>query len=260
MQRNIKPLVGISTDTVMHRDLVHNATPRQYIDAVRHAGLLGVLLPNLMGAENIDEVLARLDGVLLTGSASNVEPQRYGHTGREDVLHDPARDDFTLPLIRRAVETGIPVFAICRGQQELNVALGGTLHQHVNEMTGRFIDHIAGLGKPQPVRFAPAHEIAIEDGCQLARILHAAGNRTTVNSVHNQAIDELAPGLRIEARATDDGMIEAVSMPDAPGFLLSVQWHPEYDIAENADSQALFAAFRDACLAWRDRRARGNAA
>lgn len=219
-----------------------HATPTRYGAAVMDgAGAVPVLLPPVgMG---LLDVLDRLDGLLLSGSPSNVAPGCYGLD--EDAtpdLHDPARDATTLPLIRAALARGLPVLAICRGIQELNVALGGTLHQEVHKVPGRF-DHRAGEGS-QDHRYRATHNIALSG--QMARIL---GKTTTmVNSLHGQGIDRLAPGLVVEATAPD-GTIEAVRVANAVGWAFGVQWHPEWRHAENADSMALFAAFGAACRA-----------
>ena len=143
-----------------------------------------------------------------------------------------------------ALARGLPVLAICRGIQELNVALGGSLHQEVHKVPGR-MDHRAGSGTHDQ-RYAARHEIAVTG--RMARILGKATTR--VNSLHGQAIDRLAPGLAVEATAPD-GTIEAVHVSNAPGWAFGVQWHPEWRFAENEDSMALFRAFGEACRAYR---------
>jgi putative glutamine amidotransferase len=148
-------------------------------------------------------------------------------------------------LIRRALERAVPLFAICRGFQELNVALGGTLHQHVEEVPGR-MDHRAAKTDDFAPKIAPAHPIAITPGGQLHRLLGCT--EAEVNSLHGQGIDRLAPGLRVEAVAPD-GQIEAASVIDAPGFVCAVQWHPEAHARENPLSAKLFDAFTAACRA-----------
>jgi putative glutamine amidotransferase len=157
-------------------------------------------------------------------------------------MHDPDRDATTLPIIRAALERGLPVLAICRGIQELNVALGGTLHQEVHKVPGR-MDHRAGSGTHEQ-RYAPKHAVSLSG--QVARMLGRTS--TTVNSLHGQAIDRLAPGLEVEATAPD-GTIEAVRVTGVRGWAFGVQWHPEWRFAENEDSMALFRAFGEACRA-----------
>ena len=188
---------------------------------------------------------SRLAAALAANPAQLVEdgPLHLAYSGppsREGTLHDPDRDATTLPLIREAVRRNMPVLAICRGIQELNVALGGTLIQRVHIRDGRQ-DHRGGEG-PQEKRYGPKHPIAVSGS--LARILGATVIQ--VNSLHGQALDRLAPGLVVEATAPD-GTIEAVAMPGAPGWLLGVQWHPEWGFAGNPHSVAIFTAFGDAC-------------
>jgi putative glutamine amidotransferase len=188
-------------------------------------------------------VLDRLDGLLLSGSPSNVEPGRYGvaHDATPG-KHDPARDATTLPLIHAALARGLPLLAICRGMQELNVALGGTLHQQVQELPGR-LDHRGGPGTVAE-RYRPKHGLRAEGG--MARLLGRGA--TQVNSLHEQGIDALAPGLVAEAWAPD-GTMEAVRVADVSGWAFGVQWHPEWNWAANPDSVAIFAAFGAACRA-----------
>jgi putative glutamine amidotransferase len=163
----------------------------------------------------------------------------------EGTLHDPDRDATTLPLIREAVRRDLPLLAICRGIQELNVALGGTLHQRIFEMPERF-NHRRRKG-PMTLdeRYGPAHGVALTPDGFLARL--AGADEIMVNSLHGQGIDRPAPGLLVEAVAPD-GQIEGVSLPGAR-FVIGVQWHPEYKPLENPFSRALFAAFAQACHA-----------
>ncbi|HEY0266679.1 MAG TPA: gamma-glutamyl-gamma-aminobutyrate hydrolase family protein, partial [Rhizomicrobium sp.] len=181
-----------------------------------------------------------LDGIILTGSRSNVQPSLYGGPPHaEGTPEDAQRDGVTLPLIRAALAAGLPVLAICRGFQELNVALGGTLHQAVHEIPGR-LDHREPCDATLDVEYAPAHAIAIASNGLLARL--SGMTKAMVNSLHHQGIDRLAPMLTADAWAPD-GQIEAVSMPQAGGFLLGVQWHPEWRWSQDALSRAIFAAF-----------------
>ncbi len=184
-------------------------------------------------------MLARVDGLLFTGSPSNVAPSRYGATARPGTALDEARDATTLPLFAAAIAAGKPLLAICRGFQELNVALGGTLHQHVHEIAGR-LDHREPRDVPLDMEYAPAHAIAITLGGVLSRL--SGLSQAKVNSLHHQGIDRLAPGLSVEAVAPD-GQIEAVSLPGARAFVLGVQWHPEWAFARDPLSSAIFAEF-----------------
>jgi putative glutamine amidotransferase len=217
--------------------------PNAIIDA---AGCLPILIPSIGPKIDLGALLDGLDALLLTGSPSNVEPSHYGGPpSQEGTLHDPDRDATTLPLIREAVRRDLPILAICRGIQELNVALGGTLHQRIFEMPGRF-NHRRRKG-PMTIdeRYGPAHGVQLSAG---GRLIELAGTaELMVNSLHGQGIDRPAPDLLVEAVAPD-GQIEAVSLPGAR-FVVGVQWHPEYKALENPFSRALFAAFAQACHA-----------
>ena len=233
-------IVGIPACAKILADQPWHQTPSRYAEAVLlGVGALPVLIPPL--GEPMLALLDDLDGLLVPGSPSNVHPSHYdGGCSETPDLHDLLRDQTTLPLIRAAIAGGIPVLAICRGIQELNVALGGSLIQRVHAQPDRQ-DHRSGPG-PAETRYGPKHTIAVTGG--LARLLNA--DNIMVNSLHGQAIDRLGNGLVVEATAPD-GTIEAVAMPDAPGWLLGVQWHPEWAFAGNPHSVAIFAAFGDAC-------------
>lgn len=241
------PLVGIPCclRTVKER-VVHSVAERYTNAVIEAAGCLPVLIPAIGARIDVCDILDRLDGLLLTGSPSNVHPSQYGGAPLDDkILHDPARDATTLPLIREAVRRNLPVLAICRGIQELNVALGGTLHQRVHEVPGR-LNHRYRPESPDGA-YGPAHPVSLTAGGILAGL--ARGTEVMVNSLHSQGIDRPAPALRVEAVAPD-GQIEAVSLPGAR-FVLGVQWHPEYKALENPLSAALFSAFSHACHASR---------
>jgi putative glutamine amidotransferase len=216
----------------------------KYIMAVRDgAGVMPFLIPVLAEPIPPADILAGIDGLFFTGSPSNVAPRHYGGTPpREGVLQDENRDMTTLPLLQAAIAAGKPLFCVCRGFQELNVALGGTLHQHIHEQQG-LSDHREDASAPLDAQYGPAHEVRVEEGGLLSKII--ADRSFQVNSLHGQGIDRLAPGLHADAIAPD-GLIEAVSMPKAKAFLLGVQWHPEWRWAENRISRALFAAFGEA--------------
>lgn len=236
-----KPIVGIPCDHRMIGPHPFHAVGEKYIVAVRDgAGALPLLIPVLDKPIDIAEILETVDGILLTGSPSNVAPKRYGGPGpREGVLQDERRDATTLPLIRAIVDHGTPLLAVCRGFQEMNVAYGGTLHQHVEEVAGR-VDHREDKTATLDVQYAPAHDVNLTPGGTLARI---AGKTTIkVNSLHSQGVDRLGEGLVVEATAPD-GQIEGVRVKDARAFALGVQWHPEWRFCENDVSKALLAAF-----------------
>jgi putative glutamine amidotransferase len=219
----------------------------KYVAAVRLAGALPLVVPDA-AVEELDPLLDLADGVLLTGSPSNVHPSHFGEAVHDATLPlDPARDAWTLPFIPRLIERRLPLLAICRGAQELNVALGGSLHQAVHALPGH-LDH-RGRGESAESQYAPAHEVRVEPGGLLERVVQAAAFR--VNSVHGQAVNRLAPGLRVEARAPD-GLIEAFAVPGMD-FALGVQWHPEWRASDNPVSLRLLRAFGLAC---RERAAR----
>jgi len=243
---SILPLVGVPCCTRIVNDHQTHWVSEKYVIAVSAgAGAVPLMIPALGEAIDVADLVTRLDGLLVTGSRSNVEPQHYaGEASVAGTLHDPQRDALTLPLIRAAVEADLPVLGICRGIQELNVALGGTLHQRVHDVPGR-LDHRAPEGDVARRYAHTAHNVSLEAGGLLERL---AGTRDlTVNSLHSQGIDRPAPGLVIEATAPD-GQIEAVRHGRAT-FVLGIQWHPEYRFAEQAFARALFAAFGDACRA-----------
>lgn len=238
------PLIGIPAGVKLQDSFAVHTVSEKYLTAVVDGtGGLPVIVPAL-GAERMDmkDLARRLDGLLLTGGLSNVEPHRYGGgPSRPDTPHDRARDATTLPLIRACLEEGVPVFAICRGLQELNVALGGTLHQHVHEVDGKH-DHRSDKSKPWTERYGHAHPVTLTPGGFLARALGAA--EAQVNSLHGQGIDRLAPGLAVEATAPD-GLIEAVRV-EGHAFAIGVQWHAEYPNLADPVSKALFEGFAKA--------------
>jgi len=236
-----RPLIGIPADRRMVGAHPFHMVGEKYARAVLEAAEAApVLIPSLAEELRFEELLERLDGLVFTGSPSNVEPRRYqGEPSAPGTLHDPARDATTLPLIRKAVAAGVPVFGICRGFQEMNVAFGGTLHQRVHEVPGR-LDHRDDESQPLEVQYGPAHDVVLEAGGVLRGL--ARGDRIRVNSLHSQGIDRLGEGLDVEARAPD-GLIEAFRVHGAQRFALAVQWHPEWQVMSNPFSTALFAAF-----------------
>lgn len=249
---NSKPLIGIPSDRRVLDPHPFHMVGEKYIAAVSDgADALPFMIPALGDRLAADSILARLDGLLLTGSPSNVEPHHYdGEPSRPGTLHDPHRDETTLTLIERALEVGVPLFAICRGYQELNVVLGGSLHQHVEEQPG-YHDHRENTDDPLDVQYGPSHEVHLVEGGMLYKL--AGADTVTVNSLHSQGIARLADGVTVEAVA-DDGLIEAFIVDGAPGFTLAVQWHPEWKVTENPFSLAMFRTFGDACRTYASRR------
>ncbi len=245
------PRVGLPTD---HKQIGAHpflAVGEKYVRAVvEGAGCLPLLVPTLDPVLPLRDVLAGLDGLLLTGAVSNIEPHHYSdESSYEGNLLDPRRDATNLPLIPLAIEMGVPVLAICRGFQEVNVAFGGTLYQKVHEQPG-FMDHRENKDDPLDVQYGPAHDIALVPGGLLAGL--AGDTRATVNSLHGQGVRRLGEGLVVEAQAPD-GLVEAFRH-DGPAFMLAVQWHPEWKVRENAFYLATFRAFGDTCRARAARR------
>ncbi len=239
---NRKPLVLVPACNRMLGDHAFFVAGKKYIDAVRLAGCTPLVVP-AADIEDLDALLDMADGVLLTGSPSNVHPSHFGEEVHDPSLPlDPERDGWTLPLIPRSLQRGMPLFAICRGFQETNVALGGSLHQAVQEVPGQH-DHRGPLDSPAELTYDFAHAVDVVPGGTLEAIVQQP--RFQVNSVHGQGVKRLAPGLRVEARAPD-GLVEAFSMPGG-GFNLCVQWHPEWQAAINPISTRLFKAFGNAC-------------
>ncbi len=246
-----KAVIAIPADTRQLDGYVWHASPVQYAAAALAAADVVPLIVPAFGArddepEIVDTVLDRVDGVLISGARSNVEPHRYGAPPDADNgPYDPDRDATSLALIRRSIDRAIPLFAICRGIQELNVALGGSLAAEIQNEAGN-LDHRSPQSDDPDTRFAARHAVHIEPDGRLAAILD--GQSVMVNSLHRQAIGRIAPGLDIEARA-EDGVIEAVSVAQATAFALGVQWHPEYWATSDDNSRRLFEAFGDAARA-----------
>lgn len=248
--RNAPPLVLVpSCQRVLGRHPFH-VVGRKYVDAIRMAGGVPLMVPGGRPQELL-AALDVIDGVLLTGSPSNVHPDHFGEpVHNEELPLDPVRDAWTLPLIREVLERGIPLLAICRGLQEVNVALGGSLHQAVQEQPGH-MDHRADDSLPVEQEYGLSHAIHIQPGGLLDRVLEGLppgvrdGMSVRVNSLHGQGVKRLAPGLQTEALAPD-GVVEAFSRPGA-GFNLCLQWHPEWLAHENPVSQRIFEAFGQAC-------------
>jgi putative glutamine amidotransferase len=242
------PLVAVTADVGEERAYRWHEAEETYLRAVAvGARAIPLIVPSLSSLVEVDEVLSRVDGLLVTGAKSNVHPARYGAPAQETSgPFDEARDATSLAFIRGALDRGLPMLAICRGMQELNVALGGSLVGEVQDLPGR-MDHRAPRGEEDnDRRFALRHDVRLVTGGWLAGVLGAGSIK--VNSLHRQAVDRLAPGLIVEATA-EDGTIEAVRVADARDFALGVQWHPEYWVTSDAPSARLFAAFGDAVRA-----------
>lgn len=242
-----KPIIGVPADRRLLGSHWFHCVGEKYLRAIADASdALPLIVPAFGERLELELLLESCDGVLLTGSPSNVEPARYaGPPSAPGTWHDPQRDATTLPLIPRAVDAGLPLLAVCRGFQEFNVAFGGTLHQRLHEVPG-LLSHKEDDTQPLEAQYGPAHEVELTAGGMLERL--AGRSRIEVNSLHSQGIDRLGRGLVVEARAPD-GVIEAVRVGNARGFALAVQWHPEWQVKSNEFSHALFAEFGAAARA-----------
>jgi putative glutamine amidotransferase len=221
----------------------------RYALAVTQLGLQPVLFP-MAEAEDIPCLLPLVDGVLLTGSPSNVEASHFGATALPTDLLDPRRDRLTMRLVREALVKGVPLLGVCRGLQEINVALGGTLHQALHDQPG-MMDHREPAGEDLAVQFSERHEVLLEPGSCFAE--WAGGTRAVVNSLHGQGVKRLGEGLVAEARAPD-GLVEGVRVMGAPAFAYGVQWHPEWRHERHPFYQRTLEAFAAACRGHRDLR------
>jgi len=240
--------VGIPADSRMIGPHPFQAVGEKYIRAILDgSGAQPLLIPSVAPGLDLDALLDQLDGLFLPGSPSNIEPHHYSdEPSYEGNLHDPTRDLTTLNLIPKAIAKGVPVLAVCRGFQEVNVAMGGTLHQKVHEVPG-MMNHKEDLSQPLDVQYAPAHALNLVPDGWLA---HWAGaTEVNVNSLHGQGLNKLGANLIAEAMAPD-GLIEAIRLDSDDTFLLAVQWHPEWNAKADPVSRPLFEAFGAACRSW----------
>lgn len=245
-----RPVVGVIADVRPIDGQDFHMGQDKYLRALWGAAeVFPVVIPSFGDAIDPAALADGLDGLLLTGCVSNVEPWRYGGSAEPPCEpYDPARDATTLPLIPTALDAALPILAVCRGFQELNVALGGSLHPRLHELSGR-MDHRSDHHKSLAEQYAPVHKVALTAGGKLSEL--ASGEaEIMVNSLHWQGIDRLADRLAIEATASD-GTIEGIRVKDAPGFVLGVQWHPEWEAMRSPFSRALFGAFGNAVRARR---------
>ncbi len=211
---------------------------------VEHAGCVPLLAPTCFGTDDLEQYLSMVDGVYLTGAGTNIDPTLYGQENlTPEKQQDKGRDTFDLPLIHAALKMGLPVFAICRGMQEINVALGGDLHQKLYAVPSKS-DHREDSDEPIDQQYADVHQVQLEAGSWIARLLDK--ETIAVNSLHGQAIRTLGKGVRVLGRA-EDSAIEVIDLPDFPQFTLGVQWHPEWKAAHNPNSVKMYTAFGDAC-------------
>ena len=241
-----KPLVWLPA---CHRNLDlsdaggYTVLADRYAACVTALGLQPILFP-MAGAADVADLLPLVDGVLLTGSPSNVEATRFGSTALATDLLDPRRDALTMALVPAAIAARTPVFGVCRGLQEMNVALGGSLHQQLHTEPG-LMDHREPDDDDIAVQFATRHEVRLAPGSAFAQ--WAGGTTVKVNSLHGQGIKQLGDGLVAEAFAPD-GLVEGVRVADADAFAFGVQWHPEWRHESNPFYLKTLEAFARACV------------
>jgi len=242
---NSKPVIGLSADSRLLEPHIYHVVGDKYVRAVAEAaGGIPMLIPAMTDAIGAEELLANLDGLVLTGAYSNIEAHHYREqeTGVES-LRDPARDAMNLALIPEAIALEVPIFGICRGFQEMNVALGGSLHQRIDEVEG-LLDHLENKADPLDRQYAVAHEVTLNKHGLLASLTDKPV--AWVNSLHGQGVNVLADNVTVEATAPD-GLVEAFSVNSAKQFALAVQWHPEWKFNEHAFYLAIWRHFGAAC-------------
>ncbi len=227
-----RPVIGVLCCNEFSQRPIQAVATRFVAPLAKLAGATVVLVPAVSDACDAHALVDRLDGLLLTGSRSNVAPSRYGAADGDATLHDGERDEVALRLAARMIEGGRPVFGICRGLQELNVLFGGTLTDSIGAL------HHCGLhdGEQYDRHFEHGHDVDLVAG----GLLSPAAARTPVNSVHRQGIDRLGTGLTVEAAGSADGLIEAFSARPCGAAVLAVQWHPEWDVDRNDASRRFF--------------------
>ena len=245
-----KPVVGVVANSQLMNDQYQvQATGNRYVEAVAEvAGAVPLIIPALPHCSGVEELMAACDGFMFPGGRPNVHPEEYGPEATE--AHgefDRARDGVTLPLIRACVEAGQPVLGVCRGFQEFNVAMGGTLHPEIRDLPGRMNHRMPPDGTIEE-KFALRHTVKLEPGSRFIEIFGT--DEVMVNSLHGQGIEEPGPRIVIDGHAPD-GTPEALTIKDAPGFALAVQWHPEYNAAADPVSKPLFETFGRALMDWK---------
>jgi putative glutamine amidotransferase len=256
-QTTRKPVVLMSMGAQERKGHDYQVMTHKYIvPLVELSECVPVLVPTCCGTEDLEQYLDMADGVYLTGAGSNIDPTLYGQENlTPEKGQDKDRDLFDLPLIRAAIERGLPIFGICRGMQEINVALGGDMYQKVYAEAG-FNDHRENPEDPVDVQYAPAHSVRVDQNSWLHKVLGT--DTIQVNSLHGQGLKTLGKGLEAIARA-EDGLVEAIHAPTLSPFLFAVQWHPEWQAAKNPDSVKIFEAFGEACRKQVERKAKGKA-
>ncbi len=240
-----KPVVLMSMGAQERSGHDYQVMTRKYIaPLVEISGCVPLLAPTCFGEADIDQYLDLVDGVYLTGAGTNIDPTLYGQANlTPNKIQDRGRDSFDLPVIRRALDRGLPLFAICRGMQEMNIVFGGDMHQKVYAMPG-FNDHREDGSAPVPEQYAAVHTVRLLPSTWFADLMQE--EEFSVNSLHGQGIKTLGSGLEALAHSAD-GLIEALYSPGFAQFNLGVQWHPEWMASQNPQSVRIFDAFGAAC-------------
>ncbi len=254
-----RPIVGIIGNSYLLNDQypAHAGGSHNSEAVAEVARCMPLLIPADPRFLSVAELLETCDGFLLTGGRPNVHPEEYGEAATEaHGSFDRARDAIVLPLVRACVERGQPFFGICRGFQEVNVAMGGTLYPEIRDLPGRMNHRMPPDGTLEE-KFALRHRVEFTEG----GVFHDLFGTTEVmtNTLHGQGIKQAGQRIVIEGRAPD-GTPEALRVDAAPGFTLSVQWHPEWNAANDPVSRPLFTAFGNAVHAWAERPPRRKSA
>jgi putative glutamine amidotransferase len=240
------PIVGIICDKEIIGPHAFHIAGDKYIQAITNgSNCLPILISALGEPTHYEQLLDILDGILLTGGYSMIDPLNYQAMAAEKGTKlDTARDATSLPLVRKAIDKGIPLLGICRGFQEINVALGGSLHQKLHK-DSRYFEHREDNNQSLVEQYSASHKVNLTQAGKLTAIIDKES--IEVNSLHTQGVDQLAKGLTVEAYA-EDGLVEAFSVDKADTFAIAVQWHPEWQFKDNENSVKLFNAFGQACL------------
>jgi putative glutamine amidotransferase len=246
IKESLKPLVGVVCDVQHIAPHDFHAAGDKYLRALsQSADVIPVLIPALLDDQDVKQWLSRLDGIFLTGAYSMIDPAHYKEEKtNKDYEYDAQRDTTAFAVIYGAIESDIPLLGVCRGLQDINVALGGSLHQVVQEQAG-LNDHREDKSATLEMQYAPAHSVQLTAAGKLQSIY--GSENIQVNSLHSQGINSVGDGLAIEAQA-EDGLVEAIRV-ESMTFGLAVQWHPEWKVTENKIQKLLFEAFGDACRA-----------
>ena len=253
-KNSIKPIVAIATNETIGfngRQVLYSTGKRYAYSIMKFSDVLPILLPSCIDKHDLDNLIDKIHGIVLTGGRANVEPHHYsGLKFPKDEPIDPERDEIVLDLIPKCINRGMPIFGICRGIQEMNVACGGSLYYRVHSQSGK-MDHRMPQNADASVEeiFKPKHIVKFTDNSIFNDLV--GGKSFVVNSLHGQGIKDLGKNLKVEAYS-DDGLIEAISIENYSSFGVGVQWHVEFcpEREENVLNKKLFESFGQACLSY----------